>query len=314
MRGYSTLALAFAIIVALAFGSLAAYKLAVFTAASFVSHWTNFGWTLVIVLFLLVLGFHCAACVRCASAASAWIFFPLLANVFFVFLAVLVLLIVNDSFITNLFATLDPGIVMVANDIYHAIPVGVLLLFYLFFRDTIFYGTRATCTHSSCCCATFTIWSLGGALAALFSIYLLVLDAQNKTVGSVYAPEFMAWHGYVGLVGISLVLNGVVLGTWYACFEVSKPSATPEYDRARAMLKTEPEIFGSRLDEVRAEVHRRVDVLASAAVLSVELERDVDDDDAPRRPAPVVATTIVDGAAAPSSELRRRHKSYFSRV
>jgi len=311
MRNFSTLALALAIVVALAFGTLAVYKLAVFTAASYVSHWTNFGWTLVIVLFLVVLGFHCAACVRCASATSAWIFFPLLANVFFVFLAVLVLLIVNDSFITNLFAMIDPGIVMVANDIYHATPVGALLLFYIFFRDTLFYGTRSTCTHSTCCCVTFTIWSLGGALAALFSIYLLVLEVQHKSVGSVYAPEFMAWHGYVGLVGVSLVLNGAVLGVWYAWFEVSKPSPTPEYDRARAMLKTEPEIFGSRLDEVRAEVHRRVDVLASAAVLSVELERDVDDE--PRRPAPVVAT-IVGGVAVPSSELRRRHKSYFSRV
>jgi len=317
MFKYACLVLGFLIVDIVLYTTFALYKIAQNNEMSgngiynYVIHWTNWSWTYIIIFFASITGFHVSpgprsSCcnVECASLVVAWAFFPLNAIVWFVFVAVQIMLLQDSTFITDLFATIMPGIVMVANDVYHAVPVGTLLLFVAIFPALICLGVNRVCTtyergtpKYNALCIGYALWSLFIGTWALFTVYLLVLAALETTIQNVYSPSLQYWQPYVGLLVVGLIVNGLPLGVMLWCFSINVASNVPLYDRYRAMLKTDEEIFGPRLGTVRSAEESNVTITEAARLELHSLVRDVDP-----------PTVVVD---TQPSTLRRRPSAVY---
>jgi len=242
-----------------------------------ISHLTNWSWNIATAFFALTLGFIVPAAsasvcnVRCAGHVAAACFFPLNTLVWFVLAAVFYLLATDPEFITDLFEHMEPGIVMVLNDVFHVIPV-IALMFYAFFHyHLIRVGVNRWCVAASRCggrwgIALYTLYlTFGGALAVVLS-YTFVLLLIGKTANDVYGSPFpLAW-ALLFLIGVGVLFSGVPLLCLALCQRITKPSPFPAYDEARAMLKTDEEIFGSRLPDIESTILRDLDVHATSAM------------------------------------------------
>lgn len=245
-------------------------------------HLTNWSWKLAIIFFSSTLCFGTpanrpgrpAACctVNEVSCVVAWCFFPLNAAVWFVAIAVFVLLLTNPAFITDIFMNISPGIVMVANDIFHIVPVIAVLFFVITHRWLLVVGVRRAYAATGW---FFLIWNTVVAPFALVAPWYLALIAYGTTASAVYGTDLSEWLALAAFVVISIVANGTSLCVLASFYGVLRPSRTPRYDEYRAMLWSDEDIFGKDVEMMTDCVHKHIEAAAVAVV------------DGPALPAPV---------------------------
>lgn len=116
---------------------------------SYVSHFTNWSWTLQIFFYGFTLP---SACIivgflnpdsflgKTTQFVIVALFFPLWGIVSTVLLVVWVLLGTDAEFLADILATMPTGIVFIGNDVFHFLPVFSLVIFYLFYHKLVHYS------------------------------------------------------------------------------------------------------------------------------------------------------------------------------
>jgi len=119
-------------------------KIVEFGWHDFVRHFTNWAWTAQALFY----GFTLPAAFRpgWAAAVVGVALLPLVTIVVTVWLGSSLLLVHDDGFVTDLFEMWPPGVVMVGNDVFHVLPVIVLLAYIFLQRHLVAYGLRRTGT------------------------------------------------------------------------------------------------------------------------------------------------------------------------
>lgn len=250
-------------------------KIYVFGFDSFIRHWTNWGWSVETAFYWLVLGFvlptTVALCnVRCASDVAAWCFFPVNLIVWYIAMSVTILLLKDPEFITDIFASMPPGIVMVGDILFHIVPALALVFFASLFTHLIRYGLNRWCVRAknAGCCALFcyTLYLLFLAPILLLVLYVLVLLALGTTPNEVYMTDIPIGSTFALFLVVGLIFNGIPLLILDCYYKLRTPSVHPRYDEARAMLKTDEEIFGNKLALVEDTIARDLDAHATTAM------------------------------------------------
>jgi len=239
-------------------------------------HFTNWSWTLAIVFFSSTLCFGTPAprpgddpatrtccTVREVSCVTAWCFFPLNAAVWFVAIAVFVLLLTDPAFITDIFMNIEPGIVMVANDIFHLVPVIALLFFVLVHTWLLVVGVRQA---YAACGWFFIVWSTVLGPLVLIGTWHIPLLAYGLSAMAVYGTNLSIVAAIAAFVGVGIIANGTSLCVLNAFYGVTRPSRTPRYDEYRAMLRSDEEIFGKDVEDMTDCVHKHIEAAATAIV------------------------------------------------
>lgn len=299
----------------------AVYKIVEFSSLTqFFIHFTNWAWALAALFFLSVLGFSCSAhthaarqaaaasgapmaeeppavacgChVHCAAAVVAYCFFPLLALVCFVALAVAIMLFESPAFIIDLFEHIEPGIVIVANDIFHVIPVFAIFFFAFVHRDLVWFAMNRACVRAwagsgYCGVVAYTLWLLFGSVLFL-GVYLFVLwFGFWTTAQAVYGTSLSLGLAFAFLAAVSFVIVGSVL-LLLRCYThlYENDPAMVSYYEARAMLKTDVQLFptATARDNVNRAIRENLDAAATKAVLAMEparaMARDVEEEPTP---------------------------------
>lgn len=263
-------------------------KLVEFEPSSFVKHFTNWNFLFAGIFYLLVLPFRqphhddSIVDVRCSGCIMAWCFFPLYLNTWFVFTVVTLLLAEDPEFITDLFEVFGANIVMLGDAYFHFVPLLAIVIFTAFFHNTIFYGVNRQCV----CCAR-TCGSVGTCLYGTYlfiagsmlmiGAYNLVLLAMGETAvgsgdNSVYGSDISPAYIFLILLGLAIIFNGSYLIVLDRCHRVREPSKHPRYDEARAMLKTDAELFGERREEYDLMLDKQLDAVATSAMLEVSVD------------------------------------------
>jgi len=320
-------------------------KVVAYDMAQFFMHFTNWAWLYSAFFFLLVLGFSRSAysektrerdarartenpvvelsseptargcChVQCAATVVAVLFFPLFAIVWFVSIAVFVLLLVNPAFITDVFMKLAPGVVMVANDVFHIVPVFAIVFFAFIHGHLIWFALNRTCSRASPCgrflYCNYATWC--GAVT-LFALYLLVLWVfYGMTANDVYGIDADIAYAFLSLAGVGILVNGLVM--WCAHCRKSlwvEDVGLARYHEAQAMLKTDEELFDTpeRQNEVQLALRRHLSDQATALMMPLPVVRhlalyDVDEYDT----TPQAQVIVTASSAAEPSRVRRRRQ------
>lgn len=288
--------------------AMAIAKLVEFGFAEYIQHFTNWTWTLSCIFYGGTLCFslspytreflaspefdpkdaitttrvvwpddrHTLCNVRCAATWIAIFLLPLIGLTFFVALAVFVLLLVDPTFVTDLFAQLGPGVVMVANDVYHVVPCLALLFFVSINHHLVWYALNRTyrwaaacgtpCVPACCVCASC------GANVVAFLLYLLVLRAYCIDVEMVYGDGANEWLALLAFIVTGLAFVGVPLALVraYTRLDDADPRMLVLYE-ARAMLKPETDIFSDAgLVKLRDAEETGLRAEATAAHLDVD--------------------------------------------
>lgn len=231
---------AFQFLLALCILGAGVAKLVYYGSDGYWEHFTNWAWTLLAVfLFLTVCVFR--ECVRCVSGVVFFLFFPLNTVAWFVATTVAVLLLRDPEFITDLFEEIEPGLVIVGNDVFHVLPVFVLGAWGFLQSNLLWYSLHrwvAPVSRSkpgpARCCGLFWIalyQTIGGALA-FGALYLAVLRAgYGKTPGDVYGTDLSLWAGIALFAGVGVTFTGVpllFLACAYSVFGDTEPDETLE--------------------------------------------------------------------------------------
>jgi len=213
----------------------------------------------------------------------------------------------------------EPGVVIVANDIFHVVPVFAIVFFAFIHSNLIWFALNRTCARAGGCgrvlYGCYATWC--GAVS-FFVVYLLVLwFAYGRTVEDVYGAGLNVWYAIGGLLLVGVIVNGIV----FACANSSSTLFTEDagmarYYEARAMLKTDDELFDSAAtrDSVQLALRRHLSDKATALMM----------------PVPVAVTTLLpeavglrdveDGSAAvvfngdddsPAARVRRRRQAKY---
>lgn len=223
-------------------------------AEMFLEHWTNWVWLWQGLFYLATVPFIVPAApgrwcdVQCAGWIAGCCFLPLLAAVVFVAVAVLLLLMSDPEFITDLFAAMGAGVVIIGNDVFHWWPVLAITLFGAVHGHLIWYGLNrwfrplhaiddATGRRIALCCATW--YQVGGGLLLVAVVYLLVLWAAfGKTVGEVYGTELPVWLGLGLILTVALLVAGTPLLILVLCYGLWEPP--PDEGLAERLVYTPP--------------------------------------------------------------------------
>jgi len=280
--------------------TMAVVKLVKYGAYEYIIHFTNWAWTLACIFFGGTLSFSLSAhsreararpdfkpatdapttCynVRCAALWVSLFFFPLFGLVFFIALAVFVMLLMNPAFLTGLFMMLGPGVVMVANDIFHVVPVIALVLYGAINAPLIWYALNRTYVWARrigrACVGVCCVCLACGANTLLLLVYLLVLVIANTSVEDVYGAGANPWLGLLGIVLAGALTSGVVLVlvNAYTNLGYDDDAEMVMLFEARAMLKTDEDIFDNRdgLLVLRADIAKQLSAATTAAKRDVE--------------------------------------------
>jgi len=231
---------AFQFLLALFILGAAVAKLAYYGSDGYWEHFTNWAWTLLAV-FLFSTVFVVRSCVRCAAGAAFFLFFPLNTIAWFVATTVAVLLLRDPEFITDLFEEIEPGLVIVGNDVFHVLPVFVLGAWAFLQSNLLWFAlhrwvapvARAKAGPGRCCGMFFIVLyqTIGGGLI-FGALYLLVLEAAyGKTPGDVYGTDLSLVAGLGLFVAVGAVFTGIpllFLACAYSVFGDSLPDAELE--------------------------------------------------------------------------------------
>lgn len=211
-----------ALVVATLIGTAITKSVAFSAPLDYVAHFTNWSWTLQIVFYALTLTAAAPVCVPFAACVVAWLFLPLVAIVANVVVLVWLVLSVDDSnFLTDFFAQIRPGFVMIGNDWFHLIPAGLLLLYAIAWSALVYYSlyrffaAPLVRDHERCrfVAVAYQIWGF----FALVAIYFAVLAALGTNVNEVYGTELNVGAGLGIAAAVALVVNGSVLFVLARC-------------------------------------------------------------------------------------------------
>jgi len=252
----------------------------------FIEHYTNWNFLFAGLFYLLILPFNrprrpgqCLD-VRMSGCIVAWCFFPLYLNTWFVFAVVSLLLAEDPAFITDLFEALGANVVMLGDAFFHFVPLLGIVIFTAFFPNLIFYGVNRQCVscNRSCgsagVCLYATYLFIGGSLLFV-ALYCVVLVFIGKSPNSVYMTDISPGIGFLILFVLALTFNGSYLLVLDQYHRVRESSKHPRYDEARAMLKTDAELFGERRDAIAGMIDKQLDAVATSAMADV-LPKDLD--------------------------------------
>jgi hypothetical protein len=239
---------------------LAAEKWALFGTYSYFSHLTNIGWTLEALLFTFTLPFFVSSTtllcnVQSAAACMALCFAPIWLLAWFIAATVYLLLVHDPEFITDLFETIEPGLVIVGNDLFHIIPLIALIFLGAVHFRLLYFGMNRMFTAASRRCGGFGLAVVGvylafGGTLIIIAFYCLMTYLLGTSPQERYKTDLSYGAGVANFFAVALLFNIVPLVALCSCCNVCRPSRTPRYDEARAMSKLDDEIFGERLAAV----------------------------------------------------------------
>jgi len=230
----------------------------------FLEHFTNWSWALQGFFYLATVAFVVPATpgrccnVRCAGHVAALCFLPLNTVVWFVAIAVAVLLFTDPEFITDLFEAMGAGVVIVGNDVFHVLPVLALVLYaylqthFLYFSLYQWFVPAANLGDKTarCCAVTWlaVYEAFGGALLIALT-YLLVLQvAYGKSINDVYGTDFSVPLGLAMFVAVSLLVSGVPLLIAACCYNLCRRRRYPAVLERRA-TEARTDVFAYDDDE-----------------------------------------------------------------
>lgn len=137
-------------------GLAAIFKIVEYGFYQYIRHYTNWSWTLQALFYFATMGapFILVGLVspygpigRFTRAVIVLGFLPLNGIVWSVLVLVSVLLGTKSPFLTDVFAQLDPAIVMLGNDLYHFWPTVVILIYYIVYNKVIHFAINALYAH-----------------------------------------------------------------------------------------------------------------------------------------------------------------------
>ena len=257
---------------------LAVEKWILFGTYSYFSHLTNIGWTFEALLFTFTLPFFVASTtplcnVRSAAACMAACFAPIWLLAWFIAVTVYLLLVHDPEFITDLFETIEPGLVIVGNDLFHVIPLIALIFLGAVHFRLLYFGLNRMFTAASRRCGggfgvvVVSVYLAFGGTLLIIAFYCLLVYAFGTSPQERYKTDLSYGVGTANFFLVALVFNVIPLVALCACCRVCRPSTTPRYDEARAMSKLDDEIFGERLAVVdRAVSESMIETAAAAEV------------------------------------------------
>lgn len=237
------------LLLALTIHYLSLAKISMYGVPGFVKHFTNWAWQLQGWYYLLsVTVFRpppasptaCCFNVRCAGNVAFWLFFPVNQIVWFVFAAVVLLLATDAEFITDLFASIAPGVVIIGNDVFHTYPVLFIVVYAGLFRRLLWYGLNrwlAPARERGCCLLGLAIaYQVTGGALLFAGAYFAVLAAayHGTTVNAVYGTDISVLLGLLLYVAVGLVVNGVPLLMLSTCHGVLDRPDRPDVAERRA--------------------------------------------------------------------------------
>lgn len=250
-------------------------KLNVYGVPSFLKHVTNWAWVLQGIFYLVSATVFApspqttSSCcnVRCAGNVVFWLFFPMNQIIWYVFVAVVMLLAIDPDFITDMFSTVAPGIVIIGNDVFHTWPVLAVALYVAAQHRLIWYGQNRWLApaHEAGPCALF--WALayqvtGGALLFAGAYFAVLSGAYHTTVNDVYETEFPFAAGFLLFVAVGFIVNGIPLLMLVCCYGVlERPRSTAAAAERRAY---DPLYTGCDDDVVPARTLNRLQAALTA--------------------------------------------------
>lgn len=246
-------------------------KILFFGLHAYVIHFTNWSWTFNALFYASTLAFWVprasVTClnVRCAGHAAAACFFPLNAIVWFVAIAVFTLLLTDPEFITDLFDTIDEGVVIVGNDIFHMIPVLALVFFVSLQHHLLYYGLNAWFSGASTALRVFLyLYEIFLGSLLVIAAYFITLAALGTSVNEVYGSDIPVGAGIAFFLLVALAVNGVPLLILSLCYNLN---ATPTYPQLleRRVYTTNYVLFGDVEPDLQVDTAAGADDPADAA-------------------------------------------------
>ena len=172
-------------------------KVAFFSFTSFIRYFTNWAWTTHLIFYTLTLSlFIDKSYGVCGSRTGTWViavcFFPLGTITLFIMTLVSALLLKDPDFLLDVFMYIDPGIVVVGNDIVHVYPFLAWIIFAYFYKQQIEEAMQRlfSCVRGigkGCQFCTLCYEIVGGSLLGI--PYLITLALLGETYNDVYMTD-----------------------------------------------------------------------------------------------------------------------------
>jgi len=172
-----------------------------FGVVSYVSHFTNWSWTLQILFFYgtALAPFVSTGFIAPDSAAGAWTrtvivlgLWPLIGIVFSVMYAVSYLLGTGSHFLSDIFVKYPPEIVFIGNDLVHFWPIVTLLIFFIVYNKLVAFAfndvlARRRLVRSAVRFTAFIVYQAYAGAGIAVAIYALLFDPRivyktNQTI------------------------------------------------------------------------------------------------------------------------------------
>ncbi len=191
---------------------------------SYTIHLTNWSWTLLGLFLLLTLSSLVESAFPFVAIVVAYGLLPIVALVFSIAIGVWVLLASTNNFLTDIFARIAPGIVIIGNDVYHFIPV-LTVVFFAWVNSTLIVDSfRHVLTPISGDTALLAFVRILFYAYQLFAVlviiaaYLFYLAVLDTSVNEVYDTQ-LHWLLALALAAIvSIVFAGVPLLLIVCCY------------------------------------------------------------------------------------------------
>lgn len=113
----------------------AVYKIVESGVASYVRHFTNWSWTLQIAFYALTLPYPRQP--NFLAIVMLLLFVPVASIVWNVAILVFIMLADGPAFLPALFEVMQPGIVVLGNDLFHVVPLLALVFYYFLHRPLV---------------------------------------------------------------------------------------------------------------------------------------------------------------------------------
>jgi len=147
-----------------------------------------------------------------------------------------ILLVYDDDFIEMLLSHYDIGIIAVGNDVFHTYPV-IAIVFYLLLNVGLVYYSVSRClqfSRSGAWKALVYAYQLVLGPLLVFGIYLVTITALGYTIGEIYETDIEWWVVLLSIIGLSLIINGIVLLIMTCMCGLGESSVVDDYAERRS--------------------------------------------------------------------------------
>ena len=171
----------------------------------FLEHFTN--WSLTLVLLFSIMTLFTYAWQAVYKRVLVLLYLPTYGTTWVVYLGVAVIFLFNPGLLTHYFKRFDNGVVIVANEVFHSLPLIVQTTYGWYHAGLIRKALHDTYESAR---------STGKDASLLFILYqvyspclLLGLYALSYNANHVYDVDIPLWLAFLGILGILSIFNGV---------------------------------------------------------------------------------------------------------